>query len=101
VHLIVLNLHHCRHLPVVIMLTRRLRCLFSILTWPIVPLGTIVIVALLYFLYTAAFVRDDADCDHDEYDHDGPMMFDGGDSTDDDLVKENAVNDDPCGHNRR
>lgn len=38
-------------------LTRRLRCLFSTITWPIVPLGTILSFALLWVLY-AAFVLD-------------------------------------------
>mmetsp|Transcript_25808 Transcript_25808/g.36175 ORF Transcript_25808/g.36175 Transcript_25808/m.36175 type:complete len:500 (-) Transcript_25808:2817-4316(-) len=38
-------------------LTRRLRCLFSTITWPIVPLGSIVFVSLLWVLY-AAFVLD-------------------------------------------
>lgn len=35
------------------MLTRRLRCLFSTITWPIVPLGTIVALALLWVMYAA------------------------------------------------
>jgi RING-type zinc-finger len=39
------------------LLTRRLRCLFGIITWPIVPLGTIVGLALLWLLY-AAFILD-------------------------------------------
>lgn len=38
-------------------LTRRLRCLFSTVTWPIVPLGSIVSLALIWVLY-AAFVLD-------------------------------------------
>ena len=38
-------------------LTRRLRCLFSTLTWPIVPLGTILSLALLWVLYSG-FVLD-------------------------------------------
>ena len=38
-------------------LTRRLRCLFSAITWPIVPLGTLVSFNLLWVLY-AAFVLD-------------------------------------------
>lgn len=38
-------------------LTRRLRCLFSTITWPIVPLGTILSFALLWVLY-AGFVLD-------------------------------------------
>lgn len=38
-------------------LTRRLRCLFAVITWPIVPLGTIVTLALLYLVY-AAFILD-------------------------------------------
>jgi len=38
-------------------LTRRLRCLFAIITWPIVPLGAIVCLALVWLLY-AAFVQD-------------------------------------------
>ena len=38
-------------------LTRRLRCLFSVVTWPIVPLGSICILALIWLLY-ASFVLD-------------------------------------------
>jgi hypothetical protein len=38
-------------------LTRRLRCLFSVVTWPIVPLGSIAILGLLWLLY-ASFVMD-------------------------------------------
>jgi len=38
-------------------LTRRLRCLFATITWPIVPLGTILSFALLWVLY-AAFILD-------------------------------------------
>ena len=38
-------------------LTRRLRCLFATLTWPVVPLGTIVSFALLWVLY-ASFIAD-------------------------------------------
>lgn len=38
-------------------LARRLRCLFSTVTWPIIPLGTILSLALLWVLY-AAFVLD-------------------------------------------
>jgi hypothetical protein len=40
----------------VAVLTRRLRCLFGIITWPIVPLGTLAVLALLWFLY--AFLLD-------------------------------------------
>lgn len=35
-------------------LTRRLRCLFSAVTWPIVPLGSIVALALLWVFYAAS-----------------------------------------------
>lgn len=38
-------------------LTRRLRCLFSVVTWPIVPLGSICILGLIWLLY-ASFVLD-------------------------------------------
>lgn len=44
--------------------TRRLRCLFATITWPIVPLGTLVSLGLLWVLY-AAFVSDmRAKCSH-------------------------------------
>ena len=44
--------------------TRRLRCLFATITWPIVPLGTLVSLGLLWVLY-AAFVSDmRAQCSH-------------------------------------
>lgn len=39
-----------------LILTRRLRCLFGVLTCPIVPLGTLVVLALLYLLYAAIWV---------------------------------------------
>ncbi|GAX28422.1 hypothetical protein FisN_4Hh387 [Fistulifera solaris] len=32
-------------------LTTRLRCLFAVITWPIVPTGTLAFLALLWFLY--------------------------------------------------
>ena len=38
-------------------LTRRLRCLFSVVTWPIVPLGSLCILGLVWLLY-ASFVLD-------------------------------------------
>lgn len=45
-------------------LTRRLRCLFSAITWPIVPLGTLVSLCLIWVLY-AAFVEDlKSSCSH-------------------------------------
>jgi hypothetical protein len=45
-------------------LTRRLRCLFSAITWPIVPLGTLVSLCLVWVLY-AAFVEDlKSSCSH-------------------------------------
>ena len=43
----------------VITLARRLRCLFGVITWPIVPLGTLVVLALAYFLYAAMLLRND------------------------------------------
>eukprot|EP00534_Pseudo-nitzschia_fraudulenta_P000094 CAMPEP_0201127404 /NCGR_PEP_ID=MMETSP0850-20130426/30250_1 /ASSEMBLY_ACC=CAM_ASM_000622 /TAXON_ID=183588 /ORGANISM="Pseudo-nitzschia fraudulenta, Strain WWA7" /LENGTH=568 /DNA_ID=CAMNT_0047396255 /DNA_START=52 /DNA_END=1755 /DNA_ORIENTATION=- len=45
-------------------LTRRLRCLFSTITWPIVPLGTIVSLALLWVLYAAASLDLRKSCAH-------------------------------------
>jgi hypothetical protein len=41
----------------IVNVTRRLRCLFATITWPIVPLGTLVSLGLLWVLY-AAFVSD-------------------------------------------
>jgi len=47
-----------------ITLTRRLRCLFAAVTWPIVPIGTIVAIALVWLLF-AAFVLDvSQSCSH-------------------------------------
>ena len=43
----------------ILALARRLRCLFGVITWPIVPLGTLVALALVYFLYAAFFLRND------------------------------------------
>jgi preprotein translocase subunit YajC len=45
-------------------LTRRLRCLFSTITWPIVPLGTIVALALLWVLYAASSLDLRRTCSH-------------------------------------
>jgi len=45
-------------------LTRRLRCLFSTITWPIVPLGTIVALALLWVLYAASSLDLRRSCSH-------------------------------------
>ena len=45
-------------------LTRRLRCLFSTITWPIVPLGTIVALALLWVLYAASSSDLKRSCSH-------------------------------------
>lgn len=45
-------------------LTRRLRCLFSTITWPIVPLGTIVAIALLWVLYAASSLDLRKSCSH-------------------------------------
>jgi hypothetical protein len=42
-----------------LVLTRRLRCLFSAITCPIVPLGTVVALAFVYMMYTA-FCLDNA-----------------------------------------
>lgn len=48
----------------IINMTRRLRCLFSTITWPIVPLGTLVSLGLLWVLY-ASFIADvRASCSH-------------------------------------
>ena len=43
----------------IIRLARRLRCLFAAITWPIVPLGTVVALALFYMLYAAFVLRND------------------------------------------
>lgn len=43
-------------------LTRRLRILFTVITWPIVPLGAIVSLSLVWFLYTAFFQDIDHEC---------------------------------------
>ena len=45
-------------------LARRLRCLFSTITWPIVPLGTIVALALLWVLYAASSLDLRRSCSH-------------------------------------
>ena len=45
-------------------LTRRLRCLFSTITWPIVPLGAIVALALLWVLYAASSLDLQRTCSH-------------------------------------
>ena len=45
-------------------LTRRLRCLFSTITWPIVPLGTIVALALVWVLYAASSLDLRRSCSH-------------------------------------
>ena len=48
----------------IVTLTRRLRCLFSTITWPIVPLGTIVALALLWVLYAASSLDLRRSCSH-------------------------------------
>lgn len=45
-------------------LTRRLRCLFSTITWPIVPLGTIVAMALVWVVYAASSLDLKRTCSH-------------------------------------
>jgi len=45
-------------------ITRRLRCLFSTVTFPIVPLGTVVSLALLWVLYAAASLDLGKSCSH-------------------------------------
>jgi len=45
-------------------ITRRLRCLFSTITFPIVPLGTIVSLALLWVLYAATSLDLRKSCSH-------------------------------------
>jgi hypothetical protein len=40
----------------------RLRCLFAVITWPIVPLSFLVVVALVYMIFTAGTHR--APCSH-------------------------------------
>ena len=45
-------------------LTRRLRCLFSIVTWPIVPLGSISILCLLWLMYASFVIDLNKSCSH-------------------------------------
>ena len=45
-------------------LTLRLRCLFSAITWPIVPLGTLVSLCLIWVMYSAFAVDAYASCSH-------------------------------------
>lgn len=45
-------------------ITRRLRCLFSTITFPIVPLGTVVSLALLWVLYAATSLDFRKTCSH-------------------------------------
>ena len=47
----------------IVSLTRRLRYMFACITWPIVPLGLLVAVALLYMLY-ATVLDWQVDCSH-------------------------------------
>lgn len=45
-------------------LTRRLRCLFSVVTWPIVPTGSLCILALVWLLYSSFITDIDKSCSH-------------------------------------
>lgn len=45
-------------------LTLRLRCLFSTITWPIVPLGSIVSLALLWVMYASFLLDLGKSCSH-------------------------------------
>ena len=45
-------------------ITRRLRCVFSTITFPIVPLGTVVSLALLWVLYAATSLDLRKNCSH-------------------------------------
>jgi hypothetical protein len=45
-------------------LTGRLRCLFSAITWPIVPLGTLVSICLLWVMYSAFVMDLKSSCSH-------------------------------------
>ena len=45
-------------------LTGRLRCLFSAITWPIVPLGTLVALCLVWVMYSAFVMDVKASCSH-------------------------------------
>eukprot|EP00537_Pseudo-nitzschia_pungens_P011556 CAMPEP_0172396656 /NCGR_PEP_ID=MMETSP1061-20121228/26365_1 /TAXON_ID=37318 /ORGANISM="Pseudo-nitzschia pungens, Strain cf. pungens" /LENGTH=520 /DNA_ID=CAMNT_0013128587 /DNA_START=219 /DNA_END=1778 /DNA_ORIENTATION=- len=45
-------------------LTRRLRCLFRAITWPIIPLGTVVTLAFLWVMYAASSLDLREYCSH-------------------------------------
>jgi RING-type zinc-finger len=45
-------------------LTGRLRCLFSAITWPIVPLGTLVSLCLIWVMYSAFVMDIKSSCSH-------------------------------------
>lgn len=45
-------------------LTGRLRCLFSAITWPIVPLGTLVTLCLVWVMYSAFVMDVKSSCSH-------------------------------------
>ena len=49
---------------VVTSLARRVRCLFSIITWPIVPLGTTASLALGWLIYASAVLDVGKECSH-------------------------------------
>jgi hypothetical protein len=46
------------------LLTRRLRCLFNVITFPIVPLGSLVTLSLVWMLYAAFWVELGQPCSH-------------------------------------
>jgi hypothetical protein len=45
-------------------LARRLRCLFSVVTWPIVPLGSLCIIGILWLAYASFILERHATCSH-------------------------------------
>lgn len=49
---------------VVTSLARRVRCLFSVITWPIVPLGTTASLALVWLIYASAVLDVGKTCSH-------------------------------------
>lgn len=46
------------------LLTRRLRCLFSVVTWPIVPLGSLCIMGILWLAYSSFILERNVTCSH-------------------------------------
>jgi hypothetical protein len=52
-----------REQDAIIALTRRLRCMFTAITWPIVPLAVLVVLAFVYMIY-GAILDWTASCSH-------------------------------------